>query len=308
MSRPTEREWEGAWYRARQPIAVAVIAVAIATRLWLLLAFEAQGSDLEHFHALAIKGVDQGKAPYREFEVEYPPLAWWLIESPRLLDPKSYPNNSTSRKMALRRNRQFFRWYAGWFRFEMLLADCVCLVLTFMIGRRLSPAVYSALPASYVLITTAQPHLLYDRLDVALLMFFLLHIACWLRSLDCRPRANLWAVASYGFLGLGISFKIIPVIFVPYLLLADLWAAGSVWRFLSRVLALAHTAVVPFLVYAPTAGRSVLRLFQYHAERTASTLTRCGAASCSLDRSLGCFACRGRPTILGSSLETGAGY
>ena len=101
------------------------------------------------------------------------------------------------------------------------------------------PTAQWVLPAAYTLLTVAQPHLIYDRLDIVLLMFFLLCIECHLRSLENSAanfgklsrarnrRAELWGMASYLFLGLGISFKIMPVIFVPFLLLADLCAAGS---------------------------------------------------------------------------------
>ena len=63
---------------------------------------------------------------------------------------------------------------------------------------------------------------------------------------EAFPAANRWATVSYLFLGLGISFKIMPVIFVPFLLLADFWAAGGMWRLAGRVLALAIGALGRF--------------------------------------------------------------
>ncbi len=157
--------------------------------------------------------------------------------------------------------------YTWWYHAELFLADTICLGLMYLIGRFLLPAAPWVLPAAYILVTTGQPHLTFDRLDVVLLMFFLLCIYCWLRSLGDSSGANLWATASYLFLGLGISFKVVPVVFVPFLLLADVWGSGSVLKFAGRFLALAVGVLVPFLVYVPSAGWGVLKLFQYHSER-----------------------------------------
>ena len=163
--------------------------------------------------------------------------------------------------------QQFFAWYFWWFHAELLVADTISLVLMFLIGRKMLPRAPWVLPGAYTLLTIAQPHLLYDRLDIGLMMFFLLFIECWLRSLEKSSAANLWAMASYLFLGLGISYKIMPVIFVPFLLLADWWAAGSAWKLAGRVFSLAVGALGPFLVYVPAAGWGVLTLFKYHSER-----------------------------------------
>ena len=49
--------------------------------------------------------------------------------------------------------------------------------------------------------------------------------------------------------------------------MADWWAAGSVWKFVGRVVSLAVGALGPFLIYVPSAGWGVLKLFKYHSER-----------------------------------------
>jgi hypothetical protein len=60
-----------------------------------------------------------------------------------------------------------------------------------------------------------------------LLLFCMLSIYCWLRSLAASPSAGRWASASYLFLGLGVSFKIVPMAFAPFMLLGDLRALGN---------------------------------------------------------------------------------
>jgi len=267
------------------PLLAVVLLVFIATRLWLLMAFEARGRDSEYYALIARQGVDLQQVAFRDVEVEYPPVAWWLIAMPRLVDSKTYAEPAPTPE----RVRQFFDWYFNWFHAEMCFADVVCLGLTFLIGRRISSTAQWGLPAAYTLLVIAQPHLAYDRLDIGLLMFFLLFIECWLSSdfgglsraaslVEPRPLenssavdrsavANRWATASYLFLGLGISFKIMPVIFVPFLLLADWWAAGSGWRFAGRFLALTVGVAGPFLVHLLSAGWGVFALFQYHGQR-----------------------------------------
>ena len=100
-----------------------------------------------------------------------------------------------------------------------------------------------------------------------LLLFFLLCAYCWMRSLEGSPYRDWWACTSYLFLGLGISFKIMPALWAPFLLLADVRATQGAWRMTNRVLLLVLGAAGPFLIQMRTAGWSVLYLFQYHSER-----------------------------------------
>ena len=205
-----------------------VLLVFVGTRLWVLLGPNAMYPDTATYYAkYARLGVDCELVVYHDFQVEYPPVAWWLMMAPRLIDSTDYEDPDVTAEAANR----FFDWYFNWFHALLCLADTACLLLMYAMGRRMLPEAAWALPAAYTLLTIAQPHLIYDRLDVVLLLLFLLCIVCWLRSLADSPAADRWAAASYLFLGLGISFKIMPVIFVPYLLLADLRAMASAWQF-----------------------------------------------------------------------------
>jgi hypothetical protein len=233
-----------------------------------LAGFEVEGQDTHRYGRLARQGIDARQVAYRDFDVEYPPVAWWLMTLPRLIDAQTYADPNASPETV----RQFFRWYYACFHGALFLIDVVCCGLMFVIGRKMLPSAAWAPPAAYTLLAAAQPHLIYDRLDLGLLMFFLLFVVCWLRALEMpsgpdRWGSDLWSVAGYLFLGLGISFKIMPVIFVPFLLLADAWAVASAWRLAGRILALAVGVLVPFLAHLPSAGWSVLRLFRYHGER-----------------------------------------
>ncbi len=169
-----------------------VLLVFVATRLWVLLAVTAAVPDTRLYGALARQGIDGREVAYRDFEVYYPPVAWWLMAVPRLID---HDRISDAKASPADDPSSYSDWYFAWFHGELFLADVVCLALMLAIGRRISPTAEWALPAAYTLLTIAQPHLLYDRLDIGLLMFFLLFIDCWLRSLEPsrrRPTAGPW--------------------------------------------------------------------------------------------------------------------
>ena len=166
-----------------------------------------------------------------------------------------------------RPDRSLFGLVLQLFCAELCLIDILGLGLAVAIGHRVSPRRWWLLPWVYTLVTVAQPHLLYDRLDLGLLCFFLLFVYCRLKSLEAAAAATAWDLAGYLTLGLGISFKIMPVVFAPFLLLADWRARGGSSRFASCCLLLFLGAIGPFLLEMASAGWSVLRLFQYHGER-----------------------------------------
>jgi hypothetical protein len=203
------------------------------------------------------------------------------VAAPRWIDSTAYPETRVPPQKAV----QFRTWYFGWFQAEMCLADAICFGLLLSIGRRISATAEWLLPAVYSLVTMAQPFFIY-LLDIALLMFYLLCIECWLRSLEISPAdfgahrraANRWAAAAYLFLGLGISFKIMPVVFVPFLVLADLRAIGCSRRLAWRLVLLSVAAAGPFLVYLPSAGWGVFALFKYHSERGVNVESTWGGA------------------------------
>ena len=211
---------------------------------------------------LATKGVDYGAVAYRDFECQYPPVAWWLMMVPRLTDPQPFVEPNPSREAI----KHYVWWNFGWIHAIFFAADLVCVVLMYLIGRQYSALAQWGLPAAYTLVTLAQPHLLYERLDIVLTMFLLLWTYCSLRSLRRSAAGDLWAVAGYLFLGLGISYKLVPLVCVPFVLLAEIWG-GRLWRLALGTIALAIAAVGPFLLQMRTSGRPVLEMFQYHSER-----------------------------------------
>ena len=134
------------------------------------------------------------------------------------------------------------------------------------------------LPAAYTLMAIAQPNLMYDRLDIGLMMFllllFMLADIVGLPSPDrwglrrCRsPAADLWAGASYLFLGPGNQFQDHARLSLCRFCCWPICGRLAVWKFAGRVLCLLVAALGPFLVYVPSAGSGVLSLFRITATR-----------------------------------------
>ncbi|HEY1786062.1 MAG TPA: hypothetical protein VGG30_10955, partial [Pirellulales bacterium] len=263
----------------RESLLGLVVAFLLLSRLlWVIfVGIPWQTGGAAYLAYRAQKGVDAGQVVYRDFAFEYPPIAWWVTAMPRWIDTNSYPDYRVPVETA----RQFRNWYFLFFYIEMFAADLVCFGLLMAIGRRFSGRAEWLLPAAYTAITISQPHYMYDTFDVGLLMFVLLSIGCWLNSLDNSRAAERWGIASYLFLSLGISFKVMPIFFVPFLLLAD-WRFHGVRKLAPRILLLVAAAAGPFLLHARSAGWAVLHMFKYHGERGINTESTWGGLMLAL--------------------------
>src|SRR6185437_15749145 len=172
------------------------LVLFVATRVALLASPWPHLSDVPRYCDYALRGVDQGEVPYRDFVIEYPPLAWDLIAIPRWLASERCPADASAAKQAACRTE-----YRRVFRGLMLLADVVSLGLFWAIARR-HAARYGSLCLAYVAVTTSGAYLLYDRLDLGLLLLLLFWAYCWLRSTEGAAGSETWRIVSYGALGL----------------------------------------------------------------------------------------------------------
>ena len=236
-------------------------ALFLVTRVYILFVLEPQITDVENtYFAYAIRAYDAHLAPYTdELPVEYPPLAWWLVYAPRTMDPQHIVETSQLQP-ALRAYSQIFRGL-------MFLCDLGSAALLLAIVNRRRPGLLGWAAITYTVTTAILCHLLYDRLDTALLLFLMGWAFCWLRSLEVGDRAAYWSAAGYTVLGLGIGFKLIPVICVPFLLLADWRGPQRIARVSVGLAAMAVMVGVPFLIQYTISGPGVFALLKYHGER-----------------------------------------
>ncbi len=232
-------------------------------------------SDTKFYFPWTVLAADGGQVPYRDFAVEYPPGCWPVIYWPRLLGPErgrlleelTRPDKShaTAYYQIPELNRAFFH-YRRVFRWQMFALDLAALALmAWLLARHVKKApvalaVYGA--GSLTLVT-----FLYDRLDLGLWFLVLLGGFLWLESWHGKRHPAAWLAASAFCWGLGIAYKLMPLVAVPALALA-LWRRSISWP--QRLFPLVTGAVGtlgPFVLAAQVAGRRVLDFFQYHGQR-----------------------------------------
>ena len=242
----------------RKLLLIATVAVFVVTRLWWLSYFGGIETGGSGYFALRVhRAIDQGAVVYRDFDLEYPPVAWWLMATPRVIDPnRGAPTQSPT---------QAVRWYFRWYRIELFLADVACFCLLLAIGRRVSRA--AELPAAggvridhrgAAAIHVRQPRnravAVFPTLDLLLAaiagagIFDPLGLGqlsvSRLRNQLQDPTARLCSLSAVGR--------------------SARWAVPRGWPVRCS---LVTAAAGPFLVYIPSAGWGVFKLFQYHSER-----------------------------------------
>jgi hypothetical protein len=250
----------GIWRKTVPPAVAVAIALFILSRMYLVLALDADGYDILRYWDYASKAIDQHQTPYQEnFEIEYPPPAFWVMAFPRVLDQRRI-EPQTDPRLA----EQIARDYRDAFRLQMFFLDLISFACLLLIVRGRRPQLAGWAAILYVVTTTIFCRVLYDRLDVGLLALLLLAAYAWTRSLRDSPRTVAWSAAAYLLIGLSISYKIVPIVCVPFLLLAE-W--HSPLRRLRLTAALAAGVVVPFAIQGAISGAGVFYLFKHHAER-----------------------------------------
>jgi 4-amino-4-deoxy-L-arabinose transferase-like glycosyltransferase len=277
----------GTWTTSKIWVAVA-IGLFILSRAYILFYFRPMISDVGMYFEYAVRAVDLHQTPYAEikvgeeaqhpdeFVVPYPPLSYWTTLVPRVLDDRRVTSGRDPQLGAL-----YFGYDRG-FRGLMFLCDLASFTVLLLIARKRREQMAGWAALFYVITTSILGHLLYDRLDVALLMFLIVGLYCWTRSLNLSAFSPFgkgaggegesylsiaWATLAYTIFGLGISFKIIPLLCLPFFLLADFHTPRRYVRLALAFIVLTLTISVPFLIQWSATGPSVFGIFKFHAER-----------------------------------------
>ncbi len=179
----------------------------------------------------------QGQLVYRDFAMEYPPLALLFFVLPRLLTAN-------------------FGHYAFAFIVEIVLFDLLGLFLVARLAQRLNRSSVGSLTI-YTLALVAIGPLMADRYDLipAVLTFFAIYTFC------CGKQKIAWVV-----LAAATMTKVYPAIIAPIFLLYNL-RYKQYRRILSGIITYTVVSVIiaaPFLLLAP---RGFLYSFGYHVER-----------------------------------------
>jgi hypothetical protein len=178
-----------------------------------------------------------GGLPYRDFVLEYPPLALLFFTLPRLLG-------------------ESFRWYYVWFQTEVVVFDLAVVATLYCAARRwnLSPA---RLLTAYTLAVLAVGPIALHQFDIfpaAFLLFAIVALAA--------GRTTTAAV----FLALGVMTKVYPILIAPVFVLAELRRGrmSNLIRPVAVFVATCFVLTLPWLLIAP---RSLGVFFAYHANR-----------------------------------------
>ncbi len=194
-------------------------------------------------------------------KIEYPPLAYEVMTVPRWLDEKRISPAEAKKLNKTIDWDELFAIYERPFRMLMGLAEGLGFVLFALTLARRRPDLLTVGIWGYVVSTTLLAHVLYSRLDAGLLALIMLWAYAWTRAR--QDGAVVWTSLAYLAVGLGISYKLVPVVMLPFLLLADWRVTGSrtSWRGLVRPLSyLGFGVLFPYLPLLRSSGSSAAGL------------------------------------------------
>jgi len=245
------------------PVVFALLC--FASSRWLVLANPPSiGSDVhEHFWKLAVSHVDYGQTPYTSaLPVEFPPLAWWQLRAVRELSGGPLDGSRDPIRLQALRDQ-----YTVVFRRVMCVADAIAVLVFLAIVRRRRPAALALSLLVYTAATTLLGNVLYDRFDAGVLLLLLCWAYCWLRATGEHDPPLPWLVGAYGAVGLGVAYKVVPVLVLPFLLIADWRSKGRRRRLGTAAIALGVTLALPFAIQYVFSGPGTFYFMTYQGER-----------------------------------------
>jgi len=231
---------------SRKSLALVVLAtVVLQAAAWCLLVYLFHVRHLGYaFFDVSDIGVyrefaelfAQGRVPYRDVSVEYPPLAVPLMVLPTKLV-----------------------WLGGYdwvFAIEMMVFCAGAAVVTTLTAGRLGSGWRAALGAGVgftAMVLFAGP-IIANRFDAVVALDMAL-FACFL--------ARRWWWPAAAMLGLGFALKLTPAVFLPLVFLLATRRRAVAFSALAFIAA----AVVPFLPYLAGGARGLLYVLTFHGRR-----------------------------------------
>jgi hypothetical protein len=208
---------------------------------------------------------------HRDLDIEYPPLA--TLFGIGVLHVADHLPDGIERLTALRPESTLGEEYA---RYEvalglvLFLVDVACLLLVHLIARRIypddPPSIHLARLWLYVAATTALGLIMYDRQDLVVGFVALLALAAFARG---------WRVAAYAILAAGVAYKLVPLLLVPFWVVAFAvlrTVSPTLARFALSIvreslIAGLFLALVPILMYVFCGGERAFVFLSFHSAR-----------------------------------------
>jgi len=181
-----------------------------------------------------------GHTPYRDFVLEYPPLA-----APLLWLPSLVTRGSAEYRLA--------------FAVEALAVDLLGVGIGLWLVRRVAPHIppWGIVLAQPLWLLCAGRVLVFDRFDLSVAVLTLLAIALVVAR---RPRLA-WFV-----LGLATALKLYPIVLLPLFVLVAV-SGGRRWRLAGDIGAFAAAIGAPALIVARGDLSAVATFLRYHVDR-----------------------------------------
>ncbi len=248
--------------RADRAALAAVLVLFVVTRALILFAFQPEASDASVYFGYACRAVDLHQTPYAgDLRIEFPPMAWWAMAAAYLINGEHVLPESSPSDIAIVRGH-----YMQVFRAEMCAFDCIAFTfLLLTLGWR-APRWLGFGGLIYVACTTLLANVLYDRLDAGLLMFFMAAAYCVARATGGMS-ATWWSAAAGLVLGLGASYKIIPIVALPFVALAGIGSTAGLRRGAAVLASGAIGGLLPVAVQYEVSGAGVFSLVAFHVQR-----------------------------------------
>jgi hypothetical protein len=240
------RRWLGS-----RPGLTAAVAFAVSRAL-LLFWYAPQPTDIRIYFGWIVQAA-AGRTAYADFPVEYPPLAWWVMQLPGTVDRLTY----------------YFR-----FRAFMAAADLVSFVLLAWIVSKRRPSLLTFFAWIYIGTTLILAHELYDRLDMGVLLCASAALAAWLAATpggrDARafaPCSKRWLAGAYAAVGLGTAYKLFPAVLAPLFAVSEITTRTRFRAVMLRAVLFACVAAAPVALSSWHIGRAAFGFLDYHGAR-----------------------------------------
>jgi len=229
------------------------VALAFAiSRALLLFWYDPQPTDIRIYFGWVVQAAG-GRTAFVDFPVEYPPLAWWVMQVPGTIDRLAY----------------YFR-----FRALMAGADVVSFALLAWIVSRRRPAFLTLFAWTYMGATLILAHELYDRLDMGVLLCASAALAAWLAAPQVPPSvrrlapgASWWLAGAYAAAGAGTAYKLFPAVIAPFFAVSELLTRTRFRPVVLRAALFAGVAAAPAALSYWHIGAPAFSFLDYHGAR-----------------------------------------
>ena len=185
--------------------------------------------------------IADGMFPYRDFSLEYPPVAMMLFSLPRFISGPGYS------------------WFVLAFEAEMLAFSCGIVAVLSVIAWRQWQSIgkLAGVLATYTVFLLCLGSIVELRFDLAAAFLILASVACFVT--DRR-------LAAWLLLGIGLMTKIIPVLIAPLFLISH-FRRRQFNQMISGPALMIAAALAVSLTFLLTAPAGLANSFLYHVER-----------------------------------------